>query len=221
MQLLTIQFYMIFSFYWNQICFYYISRFSEFCCFINHYRSVFFLKRMKIYRVHLFKKFYNITAVIYEESNRFFIKRLLIIHVEYICLEYEIFNFILFDKLLNSLTKSWFSFVNDCVNHAVKNDNIRSFENSFLDLYNDILLHLLLDDKNDNSTINYIKNHKNIKKGKNKKNKNIKKYIHCEKNNYKKTYCWIKHSEQMFERFYKKFIHIITEKINSMIENIF
>ncbi|KLJ08820.1 hypothetical protein EMPG_15745, partial [Blastomyces silverae] len=65
-----------------------------------------FLKRVKIYRAHLFKEFNNITAIIYDKSNYIFIEYLIAICVKYICLKYiNIFNFIFFNKLLNSFIK--------------------------------------------------------------------------------------------------------------------
>ncbi|EGE82461.2 hypothetical protein BDDG_05405 [Blastomyces dermatitidis ATCC 18188] len=118
-------------------------------------------------------KFNDISATaIYDDFNYLFIEYLLTICIEYICLEYaNIPNFIFFDKLLNSLTKKWSTFIRDCMNYAAKNDNITSLEDDFLDLCRDILLRLLLNDKNarndtknNKDAIKNVKDNKNIKK---------------------------------------------------------
>ncbi|EGC42532.1 conserved hypothetical protein [Histoplasma capsulatum var. duboisii H88] len=128
---------------------------------------------MEICRARLSKEFNDITAATYGGSSRSFIERLLAIHVEYIRLGYEVPNFILFDKLLNGLTKGWSSFVKDCMDHVAKNDNTRPLEDNFLDLCKDILLRLPLDNKNANAATGYLKNDKNIK------DKNAKECNYC------------------------------------------
>ncbi|OAS99835.1 uncharacterized protein BDCG_16350, partial [Blastomyces dermatitidis ER-3] len=88
--------------------------------------------------------------------------------------------------LLNSLIKKWSTFIRDCMNYAVKNDNITLLEDDFLDLCRDILLHLLLNDKNARDDTKNVKD--TIKKNKNNK-KNNKKCTHCKQNDHKESYC--------------------------------
>ncbi|OAT01323.1 uncharacterized protein BDCG_17037 [Blastomyces dermatitidis ER-3] len=71
------------------------------------------------------------------------------------------------------------------MNYAVKNDNITSLEDDFLDLCRDILLCLPLNDKNARDD---TKNAKDIiKKNKNNK-KNNKKYTHCKQDDHEEPY---------------------------------
>ncbi|OAT02933.1 uncharacterized protein BDCG_17838 [Blastomyces dermatitidis ER-3] len=144
-------------------------------------------EQVEIRRAHLFKEFNDISVTaIYDSFNHLFIEHLLAIHIEYICLEYaNIPNFIFFNKLLNSLIKKWSTFIRDCMNYAAKNDNVTSLEDDFLDLCRDILLRLLLNNKNVRDD---TKNAKDIiKKNKNNK-KNNKKCTHCKQNDHEESY---------------------------------
>ncbi|OJD13971.1 hypothetical protein AJ78_05631 [Emergomyces pasteurianus Ep9510] len=97
-------------------------------------------------------------TVMYERFNRFFIERLLAIHAEYICMEYKGSNFIFINKLLNSLIKSWFSFIKDRMDHAAKDGNTSSIKDNILSFCKDILLRLPSNDKNANTATCYMKN---------------------------------------------------------------
>ncbi|OAS99961.1 uncharacterized protein BDCG_16400 [Blastomyces dermatitidis ER-3] len=153
------------------------------------------LENVEICRAHLSKEFNDISATaIYDGSNHLFIEHLLAIRVEYIHLEYaNIPNFIFFDKLLNSLTKKWSTFIRDRMDYAAKDDNVTSLEDDFLDLCRDILLCLPLDDKNARDDTKNAKD--TIKKDKDNK-KNNKKCTHCKQDGYEEPYCWFTHPEK-------------------------
>ncbi|EGE79076.2 hypothetical protein BDDG_02014 [Blastomyces dermatitidis ATCC 18188] len=154
-----------------------------------------FSEQVEICRACLSKEFNDISATaIYDGSNHLFIERLLAIRVEYIHLGYaNIPNFIFFDKLLNSLTKKWSTFIRDRMDYAAKDDNVTSLEDDFLDLCRDILLRLPLDDKNARDDTKNAKD--TIKKDKDNK-KNNKKCTHCKQDGHEEPYCWFTHPEK-------------------------
>ncbi|KAG5305345.1 hypothetical protein I7I50_05710 [Histoplasma capsulatum G186AR] len=172
-----------------------------------------FSERVEIRRVRLSKEFNDITAATYGGSSRSFIERLLAIRVEYIRLGYDVPNFILFDKLLNGLTKGWSSFVKDRMDHAAKDDNnVRPFEDNFLGLCNDILLRLPLDDKNVNAATGYMKD-KNIK------DKSTKECNYCDRKGHDETHCWDKYPEKKPKNLQQKASTV--EPVNVIEEQVF
>ncbi|OJD14255.1 hypothetical protein AJ78_05384 [Emergomyces pasteurianus Ep9510] len=69
---------------------------------------------------------------------------------------------------LNGHTKSWSSFIKDHIDHAVKDGNTLSIKDDILGLCKDILLCLLLNDKNVNTATGYVmENIKNVENSKN------------------------------------------------------
>ncbi|EQL28226.1 hypothetical protein BDFG_09014 [Blastomyces dermatitidis ATCC 26199] len=79
------------------------------------------------------------------------------------------------------------------MDYAAKDDNVTSLEDDFLDLCRDILLRLLLDDKN---ARNDTKNNKDAIKDV-KDNKNIKKKCTaCKMEGHDESSCWFEHSEK-------------------------